>query len=248
MTVPGIGPIISSATVAAIGTGDAFAKGCDFGAWLGLVPKQISTGDRTILGRISKRGNKYLRTLFVQAARVVLLRPAAWARHGLQPWIAAAAQRWAIVTRTQVPSPRPQGKSELLSCPGANVVADLARVVDPSRSTSGRHDKRPNERRSRNTIRREGGCWNPPAACAVIPTSCCRNTAPMRSVDLPRTGDGGEAMRSGNRLVGLLPLRLKSSHHDNLYHCSRMAGVLGRICLLAALGNAETQTLHGQRS
>src|SRR5215471_13909920 len=93
MTVPGIGPIISSATVAAIGTGDAFSKGRDFGAWLGLVPKQISTGDRTILGKISKRGNKYLRTLFVQAARVVLLRPATWERHGLQPWIAAAAQR-----------------------------------------------------------------------------------------------------------------------------------------------------------
>src|SRR5690348_4405059 len=87
MTVPGIGPIISSATVAAIGTGDVFSKGRDFGAWLGLVPKQISTGDRTILGRISKRGNRYLRTLFVQAARVVLLRPATWERYGLQPWI-----------------------------------------------------------------------------------------------------------------------------------------------------------------
>ncbi len=68
MTVPGIGPIISSAMVAAIGTGDAFSKGRDFGAWLGLVPKQISTGDRTILGSISKRGNRYLRALFVQAA------------------------------------------------------------------------------------------------------------------------------------------------------------------------------------
>src|SRR6266513_2346023 len=45
MTVPGIGPIISSAMVAAIGTGDVFSKGRDFGAWLGLVPKQISTGD-----------------------------------------------------------------------------------------------------------------------------------------------------------------------------------------------------------
>src|SRR5262249_523052 len=59
MTVPGIGPIISSAMVAAIGTGDVFCKGRDFGAWLGLVPKQISTGDRTILGSISKRGNRY---------------------------------------------------------------------------------------------------------------------------------------------------------------------------------------------
>ena len=57
MSVPGIGPIISSAMVAAIGTGDAFAKGRDFAAWLGLVPKQTSTGDRTILGKISKRGN-----------------------------------------------------------------------------------------------------------------------------------------------------------------------------------------------
>jgi transposase len=76
MTVPGIGPIISSATVAAIGTGDVFCKGRDFGAWLGLVPKQISTGDGTILGMISKRGNKYLRTLFVH--RVVLLRPGSW--------------------------------------------------------------------------------------------------------------------------------------------------------------------------
>jgi len=51
MSVPGIGPIISSAMVAAIGAGDVFTKGRDFAAWLGLVPKQISTGDRTILGK-----------------------------------------------------------------------------------------------------------------------------------------------------------------------------------------------------
>src|SRR5262245_63728229 len=61
MTVPGIGPIIASAMVAAIANGAAFTKGRDFAAWLGLVPKQMSTGDRTILGRISKRGNRYLR-------------------------------------------------------------------------------------------------------------------------------------------------------------------------------------------
>src|SRR4029077_20044233 len=59
---------------AAIGNGAAFSKGRDFGAWLGLVPKQISTGDRTILGKISRRGNRYLRSLFVQAAWVVLVR------------------------------------------------------------------------------------------------------------------------------------------------------------------------------
>ena len=62
MTIPGIGPIIASAMVASIANGTAFAKGRDFAAWLGLVPKQMSTGDRTILGRISKRGNRYLRT------------------------------------------------------------------------------------------------------------------------------------------------------------------------------------------
>src|SRR5580698_1714941 len=90
MSVPGIGPIISSAMVAAIGSGEVFSQGRDFGAWLGLVPKQISTGDRSILGKISKRGNRYLRVLFVQAAWVVLIKPKSWERHGLKPWIEAA--------------------------------------------------------------------------------------------------------------------------------------------------------------
>src|SRR5260221_1491907 len=93
MSVPGIGPIISSAMVAAIGAGDTFSKGRDFAAWLGLVPRQISTGDRTILGKISKRGNRYLRVLFVQAAWVVLIKPKSWHRHGLKPWLEAAKKR-----------------------------------------------------------------------------------------------------------------------------------------------------------
>jgi transposase len=92
-TVPGIGPIISTATVAAIGNGDVFRKGRDFGAWLGLVPRQMSTGGRTVLGPISKRGNRYLRMLFVQAAHSVLLHPKSWERHGLKTWIEAAARR-----------------------------------------------------------------------------------------------------------------------------------------------------------
>ena len=93
MTVPGIGPIISSAVVAAIGDGAGFKQGRDFGAWLGLVPRQESTGDRTILGKISKRGNKYLRTLFVQAAHVILARRPSAAMRGLWPWIAQASKR-----------------------------------------------------------------------------------------------------------------------------------------------------------
>ena len=93
MSVPGVGPIISSAMVAAIGAGDAFSKGRDFAAWLGLVPRQMSTGDRTILGKISKRGNRYLRVLFVQAAWVVLIKPKSWERYGLKPWLEAAKKR-----------------------------------------------------------------------------------------------------------------------------------------------------------
>jgi transposase len=93
MSVPGIGPIISSAMVAAIGSGEVFTKGRDFAAWLGLVPRQMSTGGRTILGKISKRGNRYLRVLFVQAAWVVLIRPKSWERYGLKSWIEAAKKR-----------------------------------------------------------------------------------------------------------------------------------------------------------
>jgi transposase len=67
--VPGIGPLISTAVVASIGTGEAFDRGRDFAAWLGLVPRQHSTGGRSILGRISKRGSTYLRTLLIQERR-----------------------------------------------------------------------------------------------------------------------------------------------------------------------------------
>ncbi|MBH5391937.1 IS110 family transposase [Bradyrhizobium sp. CNPSo 4019] len=93
MSVPGIGPLISTAVVAAIGTGEAFERGRDFGAWLGLVPRQYSTGGRSILGRISKRGSKYLRTLFIQAANVILMRPHNWNRFSFGAWLQNAAPR-----------------------------------------------------------------------------------------------------------------------------------------------------------
>ena len=93
MGVAGIGPLISTAVVAAIGTGEAFERGRDFGAWLGLVPRQYSTGGRSILGRISKRGSKYLRTLFIQAANVILMRPHNWQRFSFGAWLTNAAPR-----------------------------------------------------------------------------------------------------------------------------------------------------------
>ncbi len=93
MTVPGIGPLISTAMVAAVGRGEAFDRGRDFAAWIGLIPRQYSTGGRTVLGRISKRGSRYLRMLFVQAANVVLMRPHRWADFSFGDWLARAATR-----------------------------------------------------------------------------------------------------------------------------------------------------------
>lgn len=72
--IPGIGPLVSTAMVAAIGNGAAFSRGREFAAWLGLVPQQYSTGGKTMLGGISKRGNAYLRRMFIHGARAMLLR------------------------------------------------------------------------------------------------------------------------------------------------------------------------------
>ena len=93
MSVPGVGPLISTAVVAAIGSGEAFDRGRDFGAWLGLVPRQYSTGGRSILGSISKRGSRYLRTLFIQAANVILMRPHNWDKFSFGMWLQNAAPR-----------------------------------------------------------------------------------------------------------------------------------------------------------
>jgi transposase len=69
--IPGIGPITATAIVAAIADGSSFRRGRDFAAWLGLVPRQHSTGGRQRLLGISKRGNSYLRYLLVHCARSV---------------------------------------------------------------------------------------------------------------------------------------------------------------------------------
>jgi len=70
--IPGIGPLTATALIAAIGNGQAFRKGREFAAWVGLVPREHSTGGKQKLLGISKRGNCYLRKLFVQGARAVL--------------------------------------------------------------------------------------------------------------------------------------------------------------------------------
>jgi len=91
-TIPGIGPVTATALVAAIGNGAAFRKGRDLAAWVGMVPRECSTGGKQKLLGISKRGNLYLRRLFVQGARSVLQQ-----RHrqssALSAWLSALLAR-----------------------------------------------------------------------------------------------------------------------------------------------------------
>ncbi|MCL6271071.1 IS110 family transposase [Sansalvadorimonas sp. 2012CJ34-2] len=70
-SVPGIGPIVSTALIAAIGNGSQFKRARDLSAWLGLVPRQFSTGGKSNLGKISKRGNIYLRQQVLQGAKAL---------------------------------------------------------------------------------------------------------------------------------------------------------------------------------
>jgi transposase len=71
-TIPGIGAIVASALVAAVGQAESFDRGRDLAAWLGLVPRQFTTGGKPKLLGISKRGNKYLRRQLIHGARAAL--------------------------------------------------------------------------------------------------------------------------------------------------------------------------------
>ena len=70
--VPGVGVITATALVATVGDARQFRSARQFAAWLGLVPRQQSSGGKDRLGRISKRGDGYLRRLLVHGARIVL--------------------------------------------------------------------------------------------------------------------------------------------------------------------------------
>ena len=89
--VPGIGPIVATALVAEVGDWKAFSSGRNLAAWIGLVPKQHSTGGKERLGGISKQGNRYLRWLLVAGAMAVIR----YARqHGTKrPWLARIMER-----------------------------------------------------------------------------------------------------------------------------------------------------------
>ena len=92
MTIPGLGPITATALIAAVGDVGVFKNGRQFAAWLGLVPKQHSTGGQTRLLGISKRGDSYLRKLLIHGARATL-RFAGLKTDGRSRWIQGLLER-----------------------------------------------------------------------------------------------------------------------------------------------------------
>lgn len=117
-TIPGIGPITASAIVATVGDGHQFVSARQFAAWIGLVPRQNSSGGKPRLGRISKRGDAYLRRLLVHGSRAVVR----WRRASKAtplPWLTGLLSRrptnvatvamanktariaWAVLTRNE---------------------------------------------------------------------------------------------------------------------------------------------------
>lgn len=119
MALPGVGPITASALVAAVGSAREFKSGRQFAAWLGLTPRQNSSGGKAQLGSITKRGDPYLRMLLVLGARSALMtagrrtdRLSRWlaevqVRLGWQKALVALANKhariiWALLTRDQV--------------------------------------------------------------------------------------------------------------------------------------------------
>jgi transposase len=90
--LPGVGPALATALVASVADPRAFRSGRDFSAWIGLVPKQSSSGGKQKLGSISKQGDRYLRGLFTAGALAVI-RYAKLHGTGHRPWLAALLAR-----------------------------------------------------------------------------------------------------------------------------------------------------------
>ena len=90
--IPGVGPALATALVASVANPRAFRSGRDFSAWIGLVPKQHSSGGKDKLGSISKQGDRYLRSLFTTGALAVI-RYAKIHGTGHRPWLTALLAR-----------------------------------------------------------------------------------------------------------------------------------------------------------
>jgi transposase len=137
--IPGIGALTASASTAQVGDFAQFRNGAQFGAWMGLVPRQNSSGGKVVLGRITRRGDDYLRTLFIQGAKAALMSAhkrddaiSRWAlqlrqRLGWQKACVALANKnarilWAVMTRDKAfdaghVSLKPQAKCKAPAAP-----------------------------------------------------------------------------------------------------------------------------------
>ena len=121
-TLIGVGPVTASAAVATVGDFKQFKSGAQFGAWIGLTPRQRSSGGKNNLGGITKRGDTYLRTLLIQGAKSAVMtahrrqdKISSWAvalreRSGWQKAVVALANKnarilWAVMTRGDVFDP-----------------------------------------------------------------------------------------------------------------------------------------------
>src|SRR5262245_47673377 len=94
--IPGVGPLLATALVANVADPGAFRSGRNFSAWIGLVPKQHSSGGKDRLGSISKQGDRYLRSLFVAGALSVIAMPRRTAPnigHGLRHYLRGGRPR-----------------------------------------------------------------------------------------------------------------------------------------------------------
>ncbi len=144
--IPGVGPLIATALVASIPDPHAFRSGRDLAAWIGLVPRQSSTGGKERLGKISKAGNRYLRKLLFVGALFVIRRAKRTDRRR-RPWLAALLERrptklaavalanknariaWAIMARgTRYREPIPQAARDTRGHPLA--LTRLERASD----------------------------------------------------------------------------------------------------------------------
>lgn len=113
MTIPGIGPITASQLAADAGNAKGYGSARDFAASLGLVPRQHSTGGKSKLLGISKRGDKQLRRLLVQCARVIM--------QNAERWTSAMAQ-WTVSLMTR-------RHSSIVACALANKLARVVRAL-----------------------------------------------------------------------------------------------------------------------
>src|SRR6478609_355362 len=130
-SIPGIGPIIATAIATTVTDPNVFRSRREFAAWLGLVPRQNSTGGRTRLGGITKRGNRYLRRLLINGASANLLRSKATKA---DPWVIGLRRRrpplvvavalanktariaWAVMLRQNEYQPRAAGTGRTHDC------------------------------------------------------------------------------------------------------------------------------------